>query len=118
MTHEEIKILISVYTDGEATPSEKNIVEEHLKTCLSCQKDYQTYKAMSSSLSKWSNETLSPDEEIKVQNRFEQRREPMFTPRTLMTLGTTLALTIIVGSVVQTQLHKGKDTSENLLCIQ
>jgi len=107
MTHEEIKILISVYIDGETTPSEKNIVEEHLKECPACQKDVQMYKAMSSSLSKWSDETLSPDEEIKVQRRFEQRRAPMFTNRTIMALGTTLALTIIVGSVVQTYVKRG-----------
>jgi len=107
MTHEELKILISAYIDAQVTPSEKNIVEEHLKFCKSCQKDYKMYKAISSSLSKWSNETLSPDEEIKVQKRFEQRRGPMFTKRTLMTVGTTLALAIMVGSVVQTLVKKG-----------
>ena len=41
MTHEEIKILISAYIDGEVTPSEKTIVEEHLSSCQSCQKDYK-----------------------------------------------------------------------------
>lgn len=107
MTHEEIKILISAYIDGEANPSEKNIVEEHLSTCPACQKDINMYRAISSSLSKWSDETLSPDEAIKLEKRFEQRREPMFTKRTLMTLGTTLALTIIIGSVVQLQVKKG-----------
>ena len=45
MTHEEIKILISAYFDGEVTPSEQNIVEEHLNTCVSCQKDYKMYKS-------------------------------------------------------------------------
>ena len=34
MTHEDIKILISAYIDGEVTPSEKDIVEEHLDVCL------------------------------------------------------------------------------------
>ena len=56
--------------------------------------------AMSSSLSKWSDETLSPDEEIKVQKRFEQRREPMFTQRTAMIFATTLCLALVIGSVV------------------
>jgi Ca-activated chloride channel homolog len=101
MTHEEIKILISAYIDGEVTPSEKNVVEEHLSTCVSCQKDYKMYMAMSSSLSKWSDETLSPDEEIKVQRSFQQRREPMFTKRTILTIGTTLAVFIIIGSTQQ-----------------
>jgi Domain of unknown function (DUF4349)/Putative zinc-finger len=108
MTHEEIKILVSAYADGEVTPSEKTIVQEHLSTCESCQKDYKMYMAISSSLSKWPDESLSPDEEIKVQKRFEQRRDPMLSNRTLMALGTTLALTIIIGSVVQVQLKKGQ----------
>jgi hypothetical protein len=102
MTHEEIKILVSAYADGEVTPSEKTIVQEHLSTCGSCQKDYKMYKGLSSSLSKWNDEALSPDEEIKVQKRFEQRRESMFSQRNMMVLGTTLALTVIIGSVVQT----------------
>lgn len=100
MTHEEIKILISAYADGEVTPSEKNIVEEHLSTCAECQKDYKAYKGMSFSLSKWSNERLSPDEEINVQRKFEHRREPMFTKQSLTALTTTLVLTLVIGSVV------------------
>ena len=67
MTHEEIQILISAYIDGEVTPSEKNIVEEHLSVCPACQKDYKHYMVISSSLSKWSDENLSPDEQIKMQ---------------------------------------------------
>jgi hypothetical protein len=101
MTHEEIQILISAYIDGEVTPSEKNIVEEHLSGCAECQKNFKAYKAVSSSLSKWSNESLSPDEEIKIQKGFEQRRESMFTKKTAVTLATTLILTIVVGSVLQ-----------------
>jgi len=106
MTHEEIKILVSAYIDGEVTPSEKTIVQEHLSTCESCQKDHKMYMAMSSSLSKWSDEALSPDEEIKVQKRFEQRRESMFSQRNMMVMGTTLALTVIIGSVLQTVAHR------------
>ncbi len=106
MTHENIKILISAYLDGETTPSEKIQVEEHLSSCAECQKEYQTYKAMSNSLSKWSNERLSPDEEIKIHNHLQRRREPMFTKRNLMALGTTLALTIMIGSVVQQYTSK------------
>ena len=103
MTHEEIKILISAYLDGEVTPSEKTIVEEHLSSCQSCQKDYRSYQAMSSSLSKWSDETLSPDESIKIQKSFEKRRESMFTKRNAVILGTVLFFGIIIG-VQQVQI--------------
>jgi Ca-activated chloride channel homolog len=66
MTHEELKILISSYSDGEVTASEKNIVEEHLKTCNECQKDLAAYRKLSSSLKQWPDERLSPDVEMKI----------------------------------------------------
>jgi hypothetical protein len=105
MTHDEIKILISAYADGEATPSEKNIVEEHIASCAECQKDLKAYKGISSSLLQWSNESLSPDEEIKITKHFK-RREPMFTKQSVTALTTTLALTIIIGSVVQMEVKR------------
>ena len=105
MTHEEIKILISAYLDGEVTPSEKTIVQEHLSSCESCQKDYKKYQAMSSSLSKWSDETLSPDEEINVQKRFDPRRESMSIKRTAVIMGTILFLGIVVWSVPQINIQ-------------
>ncbi|MEI7999609.1 MAG: von Willebrand factor type A domain-containing protein, partial [Candidatus Omnitrophota bacterium] len=119
MTHEELRILISAYIDGEVNPSEKNIVEEHLSSCSSCQKEYKAYMAISSSLSKWTNQSLSPDEEIKIQKGFQQRREPMFTKRTVVGLTTTLALAVIIGSVIQTQNFRGvqgrlKSSSDNI----
>jgi len=107
MTHEDIKILISAYNDGEVTLDEKTIVEQHLRTCTECQKDLNRYKAMSSSLSKWPNEALSPDETMKMQNRFQQRRDSMFAfnQRNMMAAGTTLAIMIVVGSVFQIYLN-------------
>jgi len=105
MNHEEIKILISAYLDGEVTPSEKDIVEEHLRSCESCHKDFQMYRAMSSSLKKWTNESLSPDEEINVQKRFEQRRAPMFTKRRVAVF-TSVLVAMIVGVMVQTLINR------------
>src|SRR3569623_804794 len=104
MTHEDIKILISAYVDGEVTPSEKNIAQEHLSSCVECQKEFKAYKAMSSSLSKWSNESLSPDQEIKIQKRFLQRREPMFTIRSSAVLACVVILFVIAGAGVETLL--------------
>ena len=34
-THDEFKILISAYYDGEVSPAEKQQVETHLKECES-----------------------------------------------------------------------------------
>lgn len=75
MNHEEIKILLSAYIDGEVTPSEKDIVENHLASCPSCQKDYDEFKKVSSSLKRWPQERLSPDVELDIKGRLAQTKE-------------------------------------------
>ncbi len=64
--HEQIKTLISAYIDGELNQEEQKILEEHLKTCDSCQKDLQVLKNISSVLKQWPEESLSPDLEQKL----------------------------------------------------
>jgi len=41
MDHQKIKELISSYHDGELTEKEKQMVEEHLKRCGECRREYQ-----------------------------------------------------------------------------
>ncbi len=66
MNHEDLKILISSYADGEVTPAEKDIVEEHLAVCEECRKDLAVYTKLSSSIKQWPEERLSPDVEMKI----------------------------------------------------
>lgn len=41
MGHQEIKELISSYIDGEVNEKQKNIVENHLKECPECRKEFE-----------------------------------------------------------------------------
>jgi predicted anti-sigma-YlaC factor YlaD len=41
MDHQKIKELISSYHDGELTGKEKQMVEEHLKQCGECRREYE-----------------------------------------------------------------------------
>src|SRR6185503_3486391 len=75
MNHEEIKILISAYIDGEVTPSEKDIVEDHLTSCPSCQKDFGEFKKVSLSLKRVPQERLSPDVELNIKGRLASTKE-------------------------------------------
>ncbi len=68
--HEDIKILISAYIDGENTPEENLKVKEHLKTCISCQKYFKELARLSPVLQKWPDENLSPDLEQKLNKTF------------------------------------------------
>src|SRR3989338_3914826 len=67
-THDDFKILISAYYDGETSSTEKQKVEAHLKECASCRKYLLELQTLSSSLKKWSDETPSPDLEQKIHN--------------------------------------------------
>jgi Ca-activated chloride channel family protein len=66
MNHEELKILISSYADGEVSAAEKDIVEQHLANCQECRKDLAAYQKLSSSLKQWPDERLSPDVEMNI----------------------------------------------------
>ncbi len=41
MKHQKIKELISLYMEGELDKEEKRVVEQHLKECLDCQKEFK-----------------------------------------------------------------------------
>ena len=92
-THDEFKILISAYFDGEVSPAEKQQVEAHLKECESCRKNLLELQILSSSLKKWSDETPSPDLEQKINNRFSNKGEPPMKT-------STLRITQMAGSVL------------------
>ncbi|MDD3293319.1 MAG: zf-HC2 domain-containing protein [Geobacteraceae bacterium] len=36
MDHAGIREMLSAYLDGEVTPGERSLIEEHLKTCPEC----------------------------------------------------------------------------------
>src|SRR3989338_3349609 len=69
--HDEFKILISAYYDGEVSAQEKQQVEKHLAECAVCRKYLLELQTLSSSLKKWSDETPSPDLEQNI-NRFKK----------------------------------------------
>jgi len=43
MEHEEFKILVSAYHDGEVTPEERALVEAHLAECAECAEAFAAY---------------------------------------------------------------------------
>ncbi len=75
MNHEEIKILISAYYDGEATAEEKAAVESHLTECGECRKYAQGLRQLSSTLKNWPDEALSPDVAQKINHAMQKSRE-------------------------------------------
>ena len=102
-THDEFKILISAYYDGEVSPAEKQQVETHLKECESCRKYLLQLEMLSSSLKKWSDETPSPDLEQNI-NRLSTKGEPMkpSTVRITQMAGSVLVVLFLAVMTLQT----------------
>src|SRR3989338_8172421 len=96
--HDDIRLLISGYFDGEISAEEKQAVEAHLSKCPECQKYFNDLQKMSSSLKSWTNETLSLDSEQKIKTVFEKSKEGTKMNRTFA-LRTTGSLVIVVGVV-------------------
>ncbi len=102
--HDDIKQLISICCDGEATSREKESVENHVKTCPSCKKYQQDMLKLSSSLNSWTDEDLSPDSEQKIKRNFSDIKsregKQMKTQNLSMKaglLGSMIVALIVVG---------------------
>lgn len=103
-THDDFKLLISAYYDGEVSTEEKQTVEAHLRDCAACRKYLLELQMISSSLRKWSNETPSPDLEQKIHNRVSNKGEPMYpsTLRVTQMAGGVVVLVLLAAVSLQT----------------
>ncbi len=96
MNHEEIKILISAYIDGEVTPSEKDIVENHIVSCPSCQKEFDEFKKVSASLKRVPQERLSPDVELNIKGRLASTKEKTMEKQELSIQWSSVVIVVAV----------------------
>jgi predicted anti-sigma-YlaC factor YlaD len=77
MEHEKIKELISSYHDGVLSADQKNLVEEHIKQCDSCRKEFEEMGKFEEVMDKM--ELKKPPKEVwqvywsSVYNRLERR---------------------------------------------
>jgi hypothetical protein len=99
MNHDELKILLSSYIDGEVTPSEKDLVENHLVSCESCQKEFAEFKKVSSSLKRWPQERLSPDVELNIKARLAKTKERDMEKHEVSIQWSSIAIVIVVMMV-------------------
>lgn len=77
MNHQEYKILLSGYLDGELTDQDKKIIEDHLKDCIECQEEFNNLKQTKEVLDKMTIQ--KPKDEVwkaywsSVYNRLERK---------------------------------------------
>jgi len=68
--HLKVKKLISIYSDGECTAKEKELVETHVQKCAKCQKELQLLDTVSVSLQGWKDQEVTPDLESRIKEKF------------------------------------------------
>jgi len=112
--HIHIKELLSADFDGQTTPEEKKLIEEHLKECTLCQECSRQLQKLSATLNEWTNEDLSPDLEQKIQKGLKEaimsrekislHKHPMFK----VTVGGGGALVAILVLVLSMQVYVKK----------
>ncbi len=99
MNHDELKILISAYFDGEATAQEKELAEKHLSECATCREHFVSLHKLSASLKKWTDENLSPDLEVKMKTKWEREEHKMDNKRNLFKVGSVVVVIFFLGVV-------------------
>lgn len=106
--HLEMKQLISVYMDGEATPAETRQAEAHLRECAQCREYFSQLKKISSSLKTWNDEALSFDSEQNVRknlNVLKSREERKMKTRDLVLSVGAGGIFVIVLAVAVQQIY-------------
>ncbi|MBF0385841.1 MAG: von Willebrand factor type A domain-containing protein [Candidatus Omnitrophica bacterium] len=106
--HNKIQELLSVYFDGEATTEEKEIIERHIKDCKDCAREFNNFSQISSSLKLYPESTLSPDFELKLNSKKENKMKTAETktkldhylkPVLAGEVAIIIAALILIGSV-------------------
>lgn len=96
MTVEELKQLISIYIDGQATPEQEDIVLHALKDSDALRSYYQDLLALSASLQEWPEENLSPDLEQTIHHVISKQEKTKMKKSTVIPIGATIAVAVMV----------------------
>lgn len=108
MNHDELKILISAYYDGEISQQEKVLAEKHLSECPACREHFVNLHKLSASLKTWTDENLSPDLTQKMKTQWEREEQKMINKRNLFKVGSVVIVVFFLGVVsLQTYTKRG-----------
>jgi anti-sigma factor RsiW len=82
--HARATELFSAYWDRELAAQDLTALEEHLKSCVVCRREYQTFEKALGAVGQLHKMTAPPDFAEAVRTRIRKRsRDRFFTPRRL-----------------------------------
>lgn len=114
--HAHATDLFSAYWDEELPPGEVSALEEHLRACVVCRREYQSFQQTVGAVGQLHKMVAPPDFSEEVRARIRKRsRGRFFTPRrlvermpyeifSLVMLGLLLALYVVLQLGNPTQL--------------
>lgn len=106
--HDRATELFSDYLDQDLGPTELGALEEHLKSCVVCRREYQAFQKTVGALSGLDKMVAPPDFAESVRSRIRKRsRNRFFQPRrlvervpyelfSLLMLGLILAIYVVI----------------------
>ena len=103
----KIKQLISTYIDGEATPSEQELVEQYIRENAEYSNYYKELRQLNTTLKEWPPEGLSPDLEHKIHTSLKEVK--MKSKHNLMKIGGGGFIVIVLVAAVGLQILKQKN---------
>jgi anti-sigma factor RsiW len=84
MDHEQATALFSAYWDEELDAKEASALEEHLRTCVVCRREYQSFEQTVGAVGSLHKMVAPPEFGEEVKGRIRKRsRGRFFTPRRL-----------------------------------
>lgn len=115
-SHEELRILVSAYCDGETNPAETALVQAHLRECPECAAVLQAYRRLGTAVQELPQEEPSPALWGRVRQALPERRGGLLRPgglfrRYLLPVASALALLALGITVVLLSGTVGRDTA-------
>ncbi len=102
MKHEEFKILVSAYGDGEVTPEERTLVESHLADCAECADMLAAYRRLGRTIQALPRGEPSRELWLRMREELPTRRRGWTLWRRLLPVASALATLVVAVTLVIT----------------
>ena len=116
MRCQKVKRELSAFIDGEVSPKSRTEIEEHLRQCTNCFREYQEFRLMIQQTAKTPRVSPPPSmfPELRRRIRFAEKTEKFRFPRKAVLVApivTVAALLILMPLMLNYDLlHFGKDS--------
>ncbi len=103
MTEQDYRISIGAYVLGALSPDEARDIEQHLRTCPDCQREYLELSEMAAALAmvpaELAVEAIAPPDDLLLQRTLRSVRNETRRPRRRAAMAAAAAVLVIAGAI-------------------